>query len=333
MPDRFLTAEVQQIGIESSPGSAAVPTIQFNGLGVDLNTEIEFDEFSPTGQIVNTIVAPRREWSSGELSGFPTYTELAYVFSNLFGAATVTTPSGATNTRRWTWTPDKALPWTPKTWTLRRGDSNTAEEANYLLLSGLGLVFSRVDSVEISGDLFAQRMNYAATLASTGITSRTNVPILPGEVDIYMDSTGASIGSTKLTRDFRYELTFSDFFSNIWPLNSSNTSFAAHSITKPDLQTMLQLGNDTVGRGLVSNMRAGSSLFVRCLATSGTQIETGGGGFPYKLTIDSALKVMDSPSRGDHEGASILEWTMRNVYDSTWAKWLQIVLDIDFASL
>lgn len=333
MPDRFLTAEVQQIGIESSPGSAATPTIQFNGLSVDIDTEIEFSEFNVAGSIVNTIVAPRREFSTGQLSGFPTYTEMAYVLSNLFGAATVTTPSGATTTRRWTWTPDKSLPWTPKTWTLRRGDSNTAEEANYLLLSGLGLVFSRVDDPEVSGDLFAQRLNYAATLAATGVTARNNIPILPGEVDIYMDSASGSIGSTKLLRDFRYELAFSDFFSNMWPLNSANASFAAHTITKPDLQTTLQLGNDAVGRGLVTNMRAGSSVFVRCLATSGSQIETGGGGFNYKLTIDSALKVMDSPSRDDHEGASILEWTMRNVYDSGWGKWLQIVLDVDFASL
>lgn len=324
MADRFIVSETQQIGIESSPGSAATPTIQFTGLSVDIDTEIEFDEFAPSGQLVNTIAAPRREWAQGSLSGFPTYPEMAYVLANLFGAATITTPSGATLSRQWQWTPDESTPWTPKTWTLRRGVSgDTAEEANYLLLSGLGLVFSRTDATEVSGDLFSQRLNYGASLATTGVSSPSNVPILPGEVDVYLDATSGNLGTTKLLRDFRYEMSFSGFFGNIWPLNSALTSFAAHSVMKPDLQTMLQLGNDSVGRGLVTNMRAGSTVFMRTKATSGTEIE---GGFPYSLTIDAALKVMAAPGRGDHEGLSVLDWTLRNVYDPTWAKWLQITL-------
>lgn len=330
MADRFLVSETQQIGIESAPGSAAVPTVLFQGLSVEIDTERETSEFAPSGQIVNSIVAPKREWASGALSGFPTYTELAYVFSNLFGSAVITTTTGANPVSTWVWTPDKSTPWTPKTWTLRRGVSgDTAEEANYLLLSGLGLVFSRVDDPEVSGNLFAQRLNYAATLATTGLTSRANVPILPSEVDVWLDSSGATLGTTKLLRDFRYELAFSDFFGNIWPLNSALASFAAHSVMKPTLETTLQLGNDTAGRALVTNMRAGSSVFVRTKATSGALI----GATPYSLTIDSALKVADAPARSDQDGLSTLDWTLRNVYDATWAKWLQITLVTDFATL
>lgn len=332
MPDRFLVSETQQIGIESSPGSAAVPTIEFQGLSVDIDSEIEYDEFAPSGQIVNSIVAPRREWASGSLSGFPTYTEMAYVLSNLFGAATVSTPSGATDARLWRWTPDKSSPWVPKTWTLRRGvDGNTAEEANYLLLSGLGLVLSRTDAPEISGDLFAQRLNYGAALATTGLTAQDNIPILPSEVDLFLDSAGAGLGVTKLLRDFRYELSFSDFFGNIWPLNSALPSFAAHSIMKPSLETTLQMGNDAAGRALVANMRAGSSVFVRMLAQGPVDsIETG---FRFSLQIDSALKVSEAPSRGDVDGLSTLDWTLRNVFDATWDKWLDIQLVTNFAAL
>lgn len=332
MADRFIVSEVQQIGVESSPGSAATPTIQLNGISIEIDTDLEVDEFGPAGMLPMTIVAPRQEWSSGSVSGYPTYTELAYLLSNVLGAATVTTPSGATDTRKWLWEPDESTPWTPKTLTLRRGVSGgTAEEVNYLLLSGLGLTFSRTAAPEISGDLFAQRMNYAATLATTGVGQHELVPILPSQCDVYLDSSSGSLGSTKLLRDFEFSWSIADLFDMIWPINSSLPSFAAHSVQKPTLEAMLSLGNDTVGTGIVTNMRAGSTVWVRFRATGATDsIESG---FAYRLTIDVPLKVASAPSRADENGLSTLEWTFRNVYDPTWGKWISIELLTDFAAL
>lgn len=332
MTDRMLVSEVQQIGIESSPGSAAVPTVLFQGLSVDIDTNLEYDEFKPSGQLPISIVAPRQEWSSGKLEGFPTYTEIAYPISNVLGAATISTPSGATLARKWLWEPSPTTPWTPKTWTLRRGVSgDTAEEANYLLLSGLMFKFSRTAKAEISGDLFAQRLNYAATLAATGVTSKSNVPILATQGDIYLDSAYGSLGVTKLLRDFDFEWSIADLFDMIWPINSANSSFAAHSVKAPKIEAKLVLGNDAAGRALVTNMRAGSTVFVRCRYYGGADsIEAGQA---YQFTIDSALKCVDAPSRGDVNGLSTLEWTFRNVYDATWGKWVSVELITNFASL
>lgn len=330
MADRFLVSEVQQIGIESSPGSAAVPTVQLNGLNFEIDTDLEVDEFGPSGMLPMTIVAPRQEWSSGSISGYPTYQEIAYVLSNALGAATVSTPSGATDTRRWLWEPDESTPWTPKTFTLRRGVSGgTAEEANYLLLSGLGLTFSRTAAPEISGDLFARRLDYAATLAATGVSSHELTPILPSQGDIYNDSSSGSLGTTKLLRDFEFSWSIADLFDMIWPINSALPSFAAHSVQKPTIEAMLSLGNDAAGTGFVTHMRAGSTTWVRCRYT-GPEIESG---FNYRLTIDLPLKVFSAPSRADENGLSTLEWTFRNVYDPTWGKWLSIELLTDFAAL
>jgi len=322
----MLVSEVQQIGIESVAGTGVTPTIHFAGLNIDLDTAAEFDEFKPMGQLVGSIVAPRREWATGSLSGFPTYNELPYVLSNLFGAATITTPSGATLARQWVWTPSPTTPWTPKTWTIRRGVSGgTAEEANYGLLSGLNLGFSRTAAPTIGGDLFARRLDYtAAVVAATGVTTPSVQPILPDQIDLFMDTSGAGLGGTQLTRDFSFEWAISGLFGNIWPMNSSLTSFAAHSVQAPDASATLQLGNDSVGTGLITNLRAGSSTFVRLRARGlADSIESGQ---RYSLTIDTALKVMDAPSRGDVEGLSTLEWSFRNVYDATWAKWCQITL-------
>lgn len=332
MADRMLVSEVQQIGVEVTAGTAVAPTKQFGGLSFDIGTNIEFDEFKPSGQLPQSIVAPRQEWSSGSLSGFPTYTEIVYPISNLLGAATITTPSGATLARKWLWEPSATTPWTPKTLTLRRGVSGgTAEEANYLLLSGLSFMFSRTAAPEISGDLFARRLDYAATLAATGVTSPTLVPILATQVDVYMDSSSAGLGGTQLLRDFAFEWSISDLFDMIWPMNSSLTSFAAHSVKAPTIEAKLTMGNDTAGIAPVTNMRAGSTVWVRCRATGATSsIESGQA---YRLTFDMPLKVVDAPSRGDENGLSTLEWTFRNVYDSTWGKWISIELITDLTAL
>lgn len=325
MADRFVVSEVQQIGVESTAGTAVTPTIQFAGVNIELDTAIEFDEFKPMGQLVQSIVAPRREWATGALSGYPSYNELPYVLANLFGAATITTPSGATLARQWVWSPSHNTPWTPKTWTIRRGDSTTAEQADYGLLSGLTLGFSRTAAPTLGGDLFARRLDYTAALvAASGVTTPSVQPILPDQIDLFLDSTGAGLGGTQLTRDFNYEINISGLFGNIWPLNSSLTSFAAHSVLAPEVSLTLQMGNDTAGRAQVTNMRAGSSVFVRLRARGlADSIESGQ---RYSLTIDTALKVVDAPTRADVDGLATLEWTFRGVYDATWAKWLQATL-------
>lgn len=332
MADRYPVSEVVQVGIESTAGTAVAPTKQFAGLDVQLDTALEVDEFGPMGQIPNTIVAPRQEWATGELSGYPTYTEIVYPLSNIFGAAVITTPSGATNRRLWSWNPSASTPWTPKTWTIRRGvPSDTAEEANYALLSGLNLSFSRRSAPEIGGELFARRLDYAASLATTGVTTPTNVPMLPLEGSVYLDSAGASLGTTKLLRDFLLEFSIADLFGPIWPINASLTSFAAHGVQKPTIEARLTLGNDSVGRGLVTNMRAGTPVFVRYQAVSGQMIEASD---PYKFTLDMACMVVEAPSRADEDGLlSTLEWTFRVVSDATWASWIRIAVENNLAGL
>lgn len=332
MADRFPVSEVVQVGIESVAGTAVVPTKQFAGLNIELDTELEVDEFGPMGQLTNTIVAPRQEWSTGALSGFPTYTEIVYPLSNLLGAAVITTPSGATDRRLWSWNPSASTPWTPKTWTIRRGvPGATAEEAAYALLSGLNMAFSRTAAPSIGGDLFARRMDYGASLATTGVTVPTNVPMLATEGDVYLDPDGASIGTTKLLRDFNFEFSIGDLFGPLWPLNSAINSFAAHGVQKPTLEAKLTMGNDAAGRALVANMRAGTPVFIRYLSTSGRMIEASD---PYKFTVDIAAMCVAAPSRADEDGLlSTLEWTFRVVSDPTWGSWLKVAVENNLSAL
>jgi hypothetical protein len=333
MPDRYLVTEICEIGVESVPGTAVPSTVKLGGLVIELDTALELDRIAPSGNLWDTIAAPRQEHATGSLSGYPTYTELPYVFSNVFGAAVVTTPSGAVNARRWSWAPSSSTPWTPLTWTIRRGMvGNTAELAAYGLLSGVSLSFTRTAQPEIGGDLFARALDYAASVGATGLTALDLVPVLPTQVCVYLDDTFAELGTTKLTRDFLASIEISDLFGPFWPLDCENLSFGGHAPLKPEAMAMLQLGNDTQGREPVSPMRTGDTRYLRIEAT-GPQIDAGPPAHTHRLRIDAALKVVQAPTRGDSDGLSTLEWGFGIFDDPAFGGALRVELTTNIAAL
>lgn len=333
MPDRPIVQEICELGMETVPGTAVPSTLRLSGLSLELDTLLEVDRFAPMGNLFDTVAAVRQESANGSLSGFPTYPELVYVFSNVFGAAVTTTPSGAVLAKNWHWAPSSAVPWTPVTWTVRRGMAgNTAEMAAYGLLSGVNVSFSRTATPEVGGDFFARALDYAASVGATGLTRLDMVPILPAQVCVYLDPTFGAIGTTKLTRAFAVSLGLSGLFGPFWTLDCEQPSFGGHVPLKPDAVATLQMGNDAQGRALVTPMRAGTTQYLRIEAT-GPQIDAGPPSTHHRLRIDAALKVVDAPTRGDSDGLSTLEWSFALVDDPAFGGALKIDLLTNVATL
>jgi hypothetical protein len=334
MPDRALVQEIVEIGVETVLGTAVPSTVKLQAVQVELDSDITVDRIAPSGNLWDTIAAPRQEYSTGSLTGYPTYTELPWVFSNVFGAAVITTPTGAVLNRRWFWQPSSSVPWTPKTWTIRRGVAgNTAESAAYALLTGVGMSFSATAQPEVSGDLFARALDYTASVGATGLTTPALVPILPKQVCVYLDPTAAAIGTTRLTRDFVAGFEVGGLNGPFWPLDCTLTSFGGHVPMKPDTTTAtLQLGNDVAGREPIVAMRAGDTRYCRIECT-GPQIDAGPPIYTHRLRIDMALKVVDAPSRGDADGLSTLEWSFGIFDDPSFGGAIKITLDTTTAAL
>jgi hypothetical protein len=331
--DRALVQEVTTIGVESVPGTAVPADVKLNGVMIELDTALEVDRFGPAGNLWDTIAAPRQEWATGSLTGYPNYCELPYIFSNVFGAATITTPTGAVNARRWHWKPSSNTPWTPLTWTIRRGvPNNSAESASYGLLSGIGLSFSRTAQPEISGDLFAYALDYAAAIVTTGLSAIQLIPILPTEICVYLNSSFATIGTTLLTRDFLASFEITDLFGPFWPLNCTIDSFGGHAPLKPGATATLQLGNDTQGRDMVTPMRTGDTRYLR-IESTGPTVDIGPPAYTHRLRMDFALKVVEAPTRGDADGLSTLEWGFAIIDDSSFGGALEITLDTNVSAL
>jgi hypothetical protein len=334
MPDRPLVLETVELGVETVLGTAVPSTVKLQALMVELDTAITIYRIAPSGSLWDTIAAPRQEYATGSLSGYPSYPELAYVFSNALGAAVITTPSGAVQTHRWFWQPSSSVPWTPKTWTIRRGVSgNTAEMSSYALLTGVGMSFSATDQPEVSGDLFGRALDYTATVGATGLVALPVVPILPKQVCVYIDPTAAALGTTRMTRAFVAGFEIGGLNGPFWPLDCTLTSFGGHVPLKPDTATAtLQLGNDTAGREPVAPMRIGDTRFIRIEAT-GPQIDAGPPVYSHRLRVDMACKVVDAPSRGDSDGLSTLEWSFGIFDDPTFGGAIKITLDTNLAAL
>ena len=134
------------------------------------------------------------------------------------GAGTPT-QQGATAAYKWTFTPAQSAEDTIKTFTVEQGSSVRAGRFAYGLVTQLGVKFDR-SGVAVTGAMLGHAYEDGVTMTGTPAAIAVQ-PIQPTEVSVYMDTTGASIGTTKLTRVLRAEFEIGDRYSPLWTLNSA----------------------------------------------------------------------------------------------------------------
>lgn len=154
----------------------------------------------------------------------------------------------------------------------------------------------------------------ATTQAGQTITTVEALPIIPGNVNVYIDSTFGAIGTTKLTRVFEADVNIASRFNPMWVLDSSQASFAATVETAPDVTARLKMAANAVGMGYLDTIRAGDTVYIR--------IESEGDAFPapdaslnYLFQVDMAAKIESPEGMDDFEGAMSVDWMFRAVDD------------------
>ena len=154
-------------------------------------------------------------------------------------------------------------------------------------------------------------------------------PVLPTEVSVYLDASGATLGNTKLTRAFTAEWKIGNRFSPLWPLNSAVSSFAATIETAPEATLALTVEADAAGMGPLTAMRAGTKQFIRIEAVGPTIAST----YKWKLTLDMCGLVSEVGEFSDEDGVYAVQWTFAAAYDATWTKALTVALQNTLSSL
>lgn len=314
MPERSSISQVMQIGVETTPGTAVAASKLLQSMSLAPTPNISTRAHRPHGKKYPTIQTVGKDWSEGDIEGIPTYDELAYVFSSIFGAATITTPGDAPTARTWTFNPATSVEDVPKTFTIEVGSAVRAHRVAYGLFTEAEIEFNR-EEVNLGGSFVAQNLQDGVTLTAAP-TELPNVPILGSQMDVFMDTTSAGLGTTKLTRVLGGTWNVSDKYNPFWVVDSSKASYAGHVETEPGANLELTVEADAEGQGFLTNLRSGATRFVR-LQAQGAII---GGATRYLMQIDMAMKVMEPSDFSDEDGVYATGYTLRAFHDATWGK-------------
>ena len=309
--------QLTQIGVETTPGTGVTATKTMTALSIEMGIKAEVKTYRPTGYKFATVASLGKEWTEASLSGPLTYTEIIYPLSSLVKAVT---PTGAGSAKTWTFTPTANASDTRKTYTVEHGSAERARKLVYGLVTGMTWDFTR-DECRLTGTMLGKAVQDNQSL-SAGTTTLSLLPVMPTQVQIYLADTAAGLaGATALTRAFAGGVTFENTSGPVFPLNAS-ASYAALVDTEPRATGKLRAAVDAEGMALLTNLRAGSTKFMRIKA-QGDLIS----GADYNLVqADLACKVSNVQPFSDEQGVYAVEWEFTTVYDSTWTKAMEFTV-------
>jgi hypothetical protein len=325
MAERIAITEITQLGIETTPGTPVTATKKLQAISIAPAIKVDVTSFRPLGGKFATLAALGKDWTEAEISGIASYSDLTYIFASLlsYGAPQ---QQGTTPAYKWTFTPSQNSADTIKTYTVESGSSVRAGRFSYGIVTEFGLEISR-DSAEVSGTMLGQKYEDNITLSST--TAVEPVPILPTQVDVYMDNSAANIGTTKLTRVLSASFDISDRFGPLWVLNSAASGYVAHVETVPTVTLKLLMEADSTGMEPLTALRGSAKRFLRIKAT-GPLIQNP---YNYEFVLDMCGLVTDVSDFSDEDGVYAIEWTFTATYDANWGKALTVSLTNTLSAL
>lgn len=309
MPERASVFETVQIGVEVTPGTAVAATKRLAALGITAGPDLSSSAFMPRGRKLNTLVVPGRRFTSGTLDGRLTYTEIVYPLASLLGAATITTPAGATTARQWAFGMNAGGPDDFRSYTVEIGSSVRGSRFSHGIITSLSMDFSS-EEITLGGDIIGRKWEDPFTMTTAGVTEVALIPVDPNDVSIYVDETYATIGTTLMERIFAASFSLGGKYGPIWPINAANPSWATVVELAPDATLNLTFAADAAGMDFLGVFEEGATRYVRIEAV-GPEIEAGQN---YTFTADFAIKAQ-SMSFEDTDGVVSAAWSLLLVDD------------------
>lgn len=304
MAERSTIAQVVQAGVQTAVGTPATDNIAFGAVGFTLNPEVSTNLFTPSGGKYPVSASVGKDLTNLTLVGDPTYEEVLFPLAMCLGKP-VFVVSGA----KYTFTPAFSTADTIVALTLVKGDATTAEKVQDAVLSELSFNFTR-DDVSMAGTGLARATAFASSLTG-GATGYGATPLQAANTNVYLDTTGAGIGVTKLTRVLSASWRISNKLGALWVLDAAQTSYVALVEVQPTIELNIQVEANAAGVGLFGTyLRTGTKAFVRLENNSGAK----------KFYIDTACTFTGAGELTDQDGVYALSYTLAGTYDSTWTK-------------
>lgn len=296
-----------QIGVETTPGTAVPANKRLPGTSFSLSPDLRTKKFRSNSYKYDTLVQLHREMTKGTFEGPLSYPEIIYPLAGLIGGV-VSTTSGAST---WTFNPSSTGPdANVKNFTCEFGDSTAAMQAAYVQFNSLNITISDEEAMA-KGDLFARKLTSTTLTASP--TDIVQLPININEVDVFLDSTFAGIGGTKLTDPSRVEIAIAEKFLAKEVLNTAFQSFKETAEQAYSVSAKVTVENNAQTQAIYSAMVAAGlpTRYLRIKAT-GPAI----GAATYLFQFDAAVKVEAAPI-SDASGIHSYEFNFTAIHDAT----------------
>lgn len=317
-----------QLGVETTYGTAVAADKKLQALGLNPGIQTEDDEFMPKGSKYKTLRIPNKEWVGSSLDGQPTYNEIIYPLSGILASAVVTT----TGVSVWTFTSLQSAPDAIKSFTCEVGYGSSARRSAGLVFSGLTLDWDRNGGLAMGGDVFGKAIEDAITMTASP-TLLGLIPIVAGDVEIYMNDTFGAIGTTRLARAFKATLALTGKFGPLYVFSRANrTGHTSFVELAPELKLTIEMEADAQGMSLLSKYRGGTTQYFRVEAISQTNIAGGTPTTPHSMVLDFVGNAKPQPF-GDDQGVHSIGWEVLGLWDATAAKAFSMVVTNGLAAL
>jgi hypothetical protein len=223
---------------------------------------------SGTGRKYPSVQQLNSEYIDGTYTGSMDFNGILYA---LAGASGIVTPvaHGASSVAK-DWIYDFILSGSrqPQTYSIEQGETATrAQKFAYGLITKLGYKITRQDA-SISGNIMAQQVTDGITMTSSPTVVALS-PMTGQQTNLYLDTTSAGLGVTQLLKFLSVDFNIDNLYGPFWPLNRANASFAAHVDLNPNSSVKILTEADSTGMALLSNMRTGSTQYLRVQVVGG----------------------------------------------------------------
>ncbi len=301
---------------ETTSGTAITTAMKrYLGIKGTIGWEVEKEYFRASGYKADTGENTLTEMGAADLEVFQDYNAMLPLLSGVFGPP-VTTPLAigppAAYSHVFTINPKAAD--TLATFTAMWGDPTLALQATAWAFHGLTFGVQR-NELSLSSNAILRAPLTGVALPTTGVTEVPMVPVRASTYDVFMDSTWAALGTTKLLALYAIEYDYPDKFVPDWIVNSALPSYS-ELMEGDDLEYGLTatLGFDPTGVGLINDSLNGGMKFIRTSCT-GPSIN---GTDNYSLRFDTAAVLNPGTvASGPNAPSVVVEFEGRMQVDGT----------------
>jgi hypothetical protein len=296
-----------------------------------MTPDLAFEEYRLAGNKFIAASAITQIQSALNIDSSPlNYTEIVYPLSSVLGAATITTPVGATLARNWMFSVNPATADPPVSFTVQSGDGTNRTRANGVVVNSLDMTIEEGAGASVSGNGFGGRLvpsagvmdTLAGTQPSLVVANWTQASIYIDDVPVDEADIATTFGTTKRSAIFQSNPSFGDRYELVRVLDAAlGGSPAAIAEVPVTFQIDMSMAADSFGRGLITAAENGTPKLIRIGLVSGTEIESG---TPFSITIDAFATIADGGDEDERNGAQAINWTFNMSYNSTWNKAMEV---------